>query len=369
MIFTGRLLWAEAPDADSSWVEGAWRIDEGIIRRANGNETADMSGYAIPGLADSHAHIAIGADGPVDRAQQERHLLAQRRTGVLALRDCGSPLDTSWADQRDDLPRVVRSGAHIARPMRYLRGLPVEVEDPRDLPDEVARQAEDSNGWVKLVGDWIDRSKGADSDLDPLWPGEALTDAVAAAHEAGARVAVHAFGHGVIDSLLEAGVDDIEHGTGMDEDQALEAARRGIIVTPTALQAELFSGFAAQAGRKYPAYASTMMRMYEGRREHFAMLRDAGVTLVMGTDSGGYQAHGTMGSELALWSQLGVPASEIIDIATWRTRRALDLPSLFEGAPADLLIYWEDPRGDASLIASPSRIILAGRETGSVDVS
>lgn len=369
MIFSGRLLWAPTPDADSSWVEGTWRIDAGIIRRAGEDDTADVTGYAIPGMVDSHAHIAIGADGPVDRAQQERNLRAQRSTGVLALRDCGSPLDTSWADQRCDLPRVVRSGAHIARPMRYLRGLPVEVADPRNLPDEAARQAADSNGWVKLVGDWIDRSKGADSDLDPLWPSEALTDAVAAAHEAGARVAVHAFGHSVIDSLLEAGVDDIEHATGMDEDQAREAARRGIIVTPTALQAELFSGFAAQAGRKYPVYASTMMRMYEGRREHFAMLRDAGVTLVMGTDSGGYQEHGTIGAELALWSQLGVPVSEIIDTATWRTRRALGLPSLFEGAPADLLIYGEDPRGDASLIASPSRILLAGRDMGGSAVS
>ena len=56
---------------------------------------------------------------------------------------------------------------------------------------EVERQAGRGDGWVKLVGDWIDRSTG---DLGPVWPDDVLKDAVARAHELGVRVAVHVFG-------------------------------------------------------------------------------------------------------------------------------------------------------------------------------
>ena len=161
----------------------------------------------------------------------------------------------------------------------------------------LADQAAHSDGWVKLVGDWIDRSKGADSDLEPLWSRPVLRDAVAAAHEAGARVAVHAFSHAVIDDLIEAGVDDIEHGSGIDADQAEEIARRSILVAPTLAQVALFGSFADQAGAKYPVYAATMRGMRAQLWEHFAMLADSGVALVCGVDSGGYQEHGSIINE------------------------------------------------------------------------
>lgn len=359
MIFTGSLLWAPSKALTPSWTRGTWRIDNGVIDRIE-ERPGELGGYAIPGFVDSHAHIGIGEHGGLGPAQQLEQALAQRSTGVLAIRDCGSPVDTRWIDSRADLPKLKRAGRHLARPKRYIRGLPIELEDVKDLPEALAEQARHSDGWVKLVGDWIDRSKGADSDLEPLWPQEVLLDAVAAAHEAGARVAVHSFAHSTIDDLLTAGVDDIEHATGMDADQADEAARRGVLVTPTLLQVGLFNEFAAQAGSKYPVYAETMMKMFERRREHFAMLREAGVTLLMGTDSGGYQEHGSIGKEFALWQAQGVDRTELLDIASWHTRRHLGFEALHPGASADLLIYLEDPRTGGDLNA-PDAVILGGK--------
>ena len=171
--------------------------------------------------------------------------------GALALRDCGSPLDTRPLVGRDDLPILIRAGRHIARTKRYIRELGVDLEDPAELPAEVARQLEYGDGWIKIVGDWIDRSIG---DLAPLWPDDILAEAVAVAHAGGARVTTHVFGEDALPGLLAAGVDCIEHGTGLTDDTIATAAEHGVHLVPTVINIANFPSFAAAAG-KYPTYA------------------------------------------------------------------------------------------------------------------
>ena len=67
-------------------------------------------------------------------------------------------MDTRPLVGRDDLPVLIRAGRHIARTKRYIRELGVDLDDPAELPGEVARQLEYGDGWIKIVGDWIDRS-------------------------------------------------------------------------------------------------------------------------------------------------------------------------------------------------------------------
>ena len=275
MLVTGVGLWAEDACARPEWVTGTWSVTDGRVRRVGNDqsERAQHVGFIVPGMADAHCHIGYSDDGSVSPEEMVNQAGATLASGVTLVRDCGVPVDNSGV--RDLVgPRLIRCGRHVARPKRYMRGLPLDVEDQRELPGVLADMARGSDGWVKIVGDWIDRSGGADSDLMPLWDPAVLVDAVCAVHEAGARIAVHAFSHRVIDSLIEAGVDDIEHGSGIDANQASEIAARGIAVTPTLRQVELFRHFAAQAGTKYPVYAATMQAMYDNRREHFQMLLD-----------------------------------------------------------------------------------------------
>lgn len=130
----------------------------------------------------------------------------------------------------------MHSGQHIARFKRYERYLAVDVE-PADLPAEAVRQFEKGDGWIKIVGDWIDRSVG---DTTPLWPRQALIDAVAGVHDVGGKVTVHTFATETVDDLLEAGVDGIEHGTGMTRDHLLEAAARGFSSLPRSIRFAVF---------------------------------------------------------------------------------------------------------------------------------
>ena len=361
MIVAGVGLWAEDAASGPQWVSGTWSVDGGTIRRVDDGERsrARHVGFILPGIVDAHCHIGYSETGAVDADEMARQAALTVASGVTLVRDCGVPVDNSGVSNLVG-PRLIRCGRHVARPKRYMRDLPIDVDDQAELPGLLASMATRSDGWVKIVGDWIDRSGGADSDLMPLWEPAVLRDAVAAVHEAGARIAVHAFSHRVIDSLIEAGVDDIEHGSGIDADQASEIAARGIAVTPTLRQVELFRHFAAQAGTKYPVYAATMQAMYDNRREHFQMLLDADVLLLQGTDSGGYQEHGSIAGELDLWARWGASARTIIDASTWVTQLYLGRPGLVEAGPADLLILDEDPRTDPLAMARPRAVYVGG---------
>lgn len=361
MLIAGVCLWAQEASARPRWVRGTWRVDDGVIRRVSERyeDGARRVPFLVPAMADAHCHIGYSEKGSVSGEEMVRQARRTLECGVTLVRDCGVPVDNSVVVGPTGL-RLVRCGRHVARPKRYLRDLPIDVEDQRDLPRVVGALAARSDGWVKLVGDWIDRSGGADADLLPLWDAQVLADAVAAAHHAGARVAVHAFSHRVIDSLIEAGVDDIEHGSGIDPDQAAEIASRGIAVTPTLRQVELFADFSSQAASKYPVYAATMSAMHAERREHFQMLVDAGILLLMGTDSGGYQEHGSIGGELALWTQWGAAPGLVVDAATWQTRRYLGFDGLTDGAAADFLVLEEDPTRDPLALARPRCVYVGG---------
>jgi imidazolonepropionase-like amidohydrolase len=124
------------------------------------------SGWIVPGLVDAHCHVGLDAHGGVDEATTEEQAVADRDAGALLLRDCGSPVDTSWIHDREDLPRLIRAGRHIARTRRYIRNYGHEVE-PEDLTAYVVKEAQRGDGWVKLVGDWISRDAG---DLAPSFP-------------------------------------------------------------------------------------------------------------------------------------------------------------------------------------------------------
>ena len=172
---------------DEMWVVGG-RIT--YAAPATGRDVQTVQGWVLPGLVDAHCHVGLDQHGAVDDATTEGQALADRAAGALLLRDAGSPADTRWVDDREELPRVVRAGRHIARTHRYIRNYAWEVE-PEDLAQYVRQEARAGDGWVKLVGDWIDRDT---ADLSPCWPREALATAIAAAHGEGARVTAHCFG-------------------------------------------------------------------------------------------------------------------------------------------------------------------------------
>lgn len=337
-------------------VPEAWVVDGRITFTRPAGDAVRVDGWVVPGLVDAHCHIGLDAHGAVDEATSEQQALTDRDAGALLLRDAGSPADTRWVDDREDLPRLIRAGRHIARPKRYIRNFGAEVE-PEELVDEVRRQAARGDGWVKLVGDWIDRDTG---DLAPCWPASALQPAMAAAHEAGARVTAHCFSEGSLTDLVEAGIDCIEHATGLDETTLPLLASRGVAIVPTLINIETFPGIAAQAEEKFPTYAAHMRALHARRYDTVAAAHEAGIPVYAGTDAGGALAHGRIADEVLELAAAGLPAAAALDAACWGARSWLRRDGLAEGASADLLVLDGDPREDLRVLQGPRAVVLRG---------
>jgi len=328
-------------------------IEHGRITYEKVPDAHDLgSGWILPGLVDAHCHVGLAAQGAVDRETAQSQARTDLLSGVTLIRDAGSPIDTHWLDATPDMPRIIRAGRHIARPRRYIRGFGVEIE-PEDLVEEVRRQARSGDGWVKLVGDWIDRDLG---DLAPLWPEDVARGAILAAHEEGARVTAHCFGEDSVSELVRAGIDCIEHGCGLDEATIAVMAERGVALVPTLDNIKIFPSIADQADDRFPRYAAHMRHLYQRRAWVVRTAVEAGVEVYAGTDAGGTRPHGTILEEISALADALSP-QYAVGAASWRTRKWLGAPDLFEGAPADLVLVPSDPCADVGALERISVIM------------
>ncbi|MEU0791352.1 amidohydrolase family protein [Amycolatopsis sp. NPDC005961] len=319
-------------------------------------ETLGRDVFLVPGLVDAHCHPGIGVGGPVSLEEATEQALADRAAGTLLIRDCGLPIDVRPLQRRADLPTIIRAGKHLALAKRYIPGLGIELDDPSQLPEAVAEQAHDGDGWVKLVGDWIDRGAG---DLAPLWPDDVLAEAVKVAHDHGARVTAHVFGEAALPGLIASGIDCLEHGTGLSADQLAELARTDVALVPTLINIENFPGIADKAG-KYPAYADHMRALHAGVGEMVATAIEAGVRVFAGSDAGGMVEHGRLVDEIEALHRAGMTREAALASASWAARDWLGHPGIADGAPADLLVYASDPREDLGVLRHPEHIVLGG---------
>jgi len=335
-----------------------WIVDGRISSEpVAGADTVFDGGWILPGLVDAHCHVGLGHQGEIPLDEAVAQAETERDVGALLLRDCGAPTDTRSLDDHDDLPRIIRAGKHLARPKRYQRGFSVELEDESQLPAAVVEEARRGDGWIKLVGDWIDRTVG---DLAPLWSDDVLKEAIDTAHAHGARVTAHVFSEDALPGLINAGIDCIEHGTGLTDDTIELMVEHGTVLVPTLVNiVENFVGIADGAER-YPAYAAHMRDLHARALPRIAAARDAGVPIYAGSDAGSMIEHGRIADEVEALKRIGMSPTEALGAACWDARRWLGRPSLDHGASADLLCYAGDPRQGPGALDHSELVILRG---------
>jgi len=305
-------------------------------------------GWLLPGLVDAHTHP--GAEKPGDvldhdvlRADLRQHVAA----GVTLIRAPGLAGDPpGWFGLDPDVPRAFHAGPWIVQHGLFFDnwGRPTDYDR---MPEVAAVQAA-RTGWAKIVTDW-----GPD---DPHVPLDVLKAVVDAVHEVGGRLAVHSQVRDGGAAAVAAGVDSVEHGMCLDPDLLDQMARQGTALTPT------LAGF--------QRHLPDIRTKPEGPRKTWivdgiealpylaAAAVEAGVTVLAGTDS---RPHGRILDEIRALAGAGMKAHDALGAASWTARAYLGLPGLEDGAPADAVVYAEDPRADLDQLDTPVAVVLRGR--------
>lgn len=292
------------------------RIGSRVDRPASARVIDAEGAIVLPGLIDSHAHLDVWP-GPMPRDAMQVLSTLGRQTlssGVTTVRmhlsglDDGPPFKRQAADDCSPAPRVVLGGLGLEGgapdlAVRLMRGVSGSEDARRKVRDVAASGA-----------DWL-----AIHDADRFSKLE--LEAIAAEAQVRAIKLMAADGY----RRNPAAVVNPIHTRFIDPKLA-----DGLL---SALQRQLREG----DGGAIEASFQTL-------GPKFRQLRAAGLTLLLGTDSGspGQFHSDAIWHEMRAWRDLGVPVDKIIEAGTVLPSRMLersDIGQIREGARADLLIY------------------------------
>jgi imidazolonepropionase-like amidohydrolase len=354
----------------------------------------DLSGQTcLPGLIDAHTHLS-SQSSPTQYSDEfhwnvadyvVRATIYARRTllaGFTTVRNLGDQQNETVA-----LRNAINDGL-IAGPRIFTAGVPIGSTgghaDPTDGyrydlagdpgPDHgIINSVEDAAKAVRLhykrgddvikimpSGGVLDQSASGDNSQLTL---EEIKAVVATAHDYGFTVAAHAHGAESIRRAVIGGVDSIEHGTYMDEQDMKLMKEHGTYYVPTIIAGDyvahkaLIPGYyppqvAAKAAAIGPLIIGTAGRAYK-----------AGVKIAFGTDAGVYP-HGENAHEFELMVQAGMPPLYAIQAATVSASQLLkhdkDLGSVTAGKFADVVAVTGNPLDNISLLKQVSFVMKEG---------
>lgn len=357
------LITIRQPDVDQFTlaIEGSSFVDPKAV--AIDKEIATEHLWALPGLADAHAHLTMTS--PLDirgiteetmAANVPQMAWAHVERGVLLILDKGGGTDLSLMslDHDADLRPIVEvAGAMIHPDGGYMPGFGVEVEGD-DLADHVRNVASMRGGWVKIVGDWPRKGQGPVNNYTL----DQLTEAVDIVHSAGARVAVHTMADSASDAVA-AGVDSIEHGPFLTEDDLAVLAARGGAWVPTIvnmLDVIEMLGADSTGGRMFQKGLDTM-------RDNLPIAERLGVTVLAGTDMA--VPHGEVSVEARRLHEYGLSHRAAVEATSTKAYEYTGRPdTLGAGQDADVVFFDENPFDDVTVLGRPALVVRRGRLVG-----
>jgi imidazolonepropionase-like amidohydrolase len=349
----------------------------------------------MPGLIDSHTHLT-GQTSPTQYTDQFRWNTADyairstvyARTTLLAgfttVRNLGDEANTSIA-LRNAIsagivpgPRIFSAGKAIGSTGGHadptdgyranLAGDPTPqdgiINSAGDAWKAVRQHYKDGADLIKIMpsGGVLDESKSADNAQMTV---EEIKAVVAAARDYGMTVAAHAHGAEAIRRAVLGGVDSIEHGTYMNEEDMRLMKEHGTWYVPTIIagkfveeKARIPGYFPPQVALKAavvgPLIQGTAGRAYK-----------AGVKIAFGTDAAVYP-HGRNGEEFGqLVRHGGMSPAEAIASATTGAARLLGLENeigrIAPGFSADLIAVEGDPLTDVTRLEHVEFVMVRGR--------
>jgi len=352
-----------------------------------GAKVIDLPGATLlPGMIEGHSHLFLHPYNETlwdDQVLHEPLALRTARAVVQAERT----LDAGFTSERDlgtegagfadvGLKKAIDQGivpgprllvatkAIVARGAYGPKGFEPGVAVPQGAQevagvDEIIRAVRDQvAAGADIVKFYADYHWGKGEPSRPTLSQAELNAGVAAAHDAGRLVAVHASTAEGMRRAVLAGADTIEHGYGGTAEVFKLMHDRGTALCPTIGASEAYARYFEHWDGKEPAPESVQ----ENRRS-FQLAMKSGVPICMGGDVGVF-AHGQNWLEMDAMQRAGMPAAQVMIAATSGNAHILRLTDRGEIKPgllADLVAVDGDPTRDVNAVRRVRLVMKGGQ--------
>lgn len=266
---------------------------------------------------------------------------------------------------RPPMPYLDSPGAAIHRRGRYGSFMGEPLEDHADADACVAARVAAGADRIKLIPTGIINFKKGAVTTEPQMTAEDVGALVAAARRRGRQTFAHASGDTGIDHAIEGGVDSVEHGFFVRDDQLAQMRDERIAWVPTFAPVQRQVDEAARFGWDAEVVGN-LQRILDAHAASLVRAHQLGVLIVAGSDAGSCGVPHGLGllRELELMERAGLPSLAVLNAATGTPAGRLafreESGRVETGAPSRFILTRHSPLETVANLRRPRTVVFDG---------